>query len=110
TQEPSPSPQEHIPSPPQAQPAPPSSSPQQQPTQLADNSEFSMNLLNTLMETSHAEGQEVGEEEEIQVFWFKDIKEDADEDVTLVDVDTAVEMDTDTQGRMEEDVVRPSFM
>nr|GEX33364.1 ribonuclease H-like domain-containing protein [Tanacetum cinerariifolium] len=29
---------------------------------------------------------------------------DADEDVTLVDVDTAVEMDADTQGRMEEDV------
>nr|GEV19756.1 hypothetical protein [Tanacetum cinerariifolium] len=29
---------------------------------------------------------------------------DADEDVTLVDVDTAVEMDTDTQERMEEDV------
>nr|GFA40757.1 hypothetical protein [Tanacetum cinerariifolium] len=29
---------------------------------------------------------------------------DADEDVTLVDVDTAVEMDTDTKGRMEEDV------
>nr|GEW81216.1 hypothetical protein [Tanacetum cinerariifolium] len=31
-------------------------------------------------------------------------KTDADEDVTLVDVDTAVEMDTDTQKRMEEDV------
>nr|GFA40758.1 hypothetical protein [Tanacetum cinerariifolium] len=29
---------------------------------------------------------------------------DADEDVTLVDVDTAVEMDADTKGRMEEDV------
>nr|GEV50407.1 integrase, catalytic region, zinc finger, CCHC-type, peptidase aspartic, catalytic [Tanacetum cinerariifolium] len=29
---------------------------------------------------------------------------DADEDVTLVDVDTAVEMDADTQGRMEKDV------
>nr|GEZ28958.1 hypothetical protein [Tanacetum cinerariifolium] len=29
---------------------------------------------------------------------------DADEDVTLVDVDTAVEMDADIQGRMEEDV------
>nr|GEV22808.1 hypothetical protein [Tanacetum cinerariifolium] len=29
---------------------------------------------------------------------------DVDEDVTLVDVDTAVEMDVDTQGRMEEDV------
>nr|GEX40210.1 hypothetical protein [Tanacetum cinerariifolium] len=29
---------------------------------------------------------------------------DVDEDVTLVDVDTAIEMDADTQGRMEEDV------
>nr|GFB80848.1 hypothetical protein [Tanacetum cinerariifolium] len=29
---------------------------------------------------------------------------DADEDVTLVDVDTVVEMDANTQGRMEEDV------
>nr|GEV14415.1 retrovirus-related Pol polyprotein from transposon TNT 1-94 [Tanacetum cinerariifolium] len=29
---------------------------------------------------------------------------DVDEDVTLVDVDTIVEMDADTQGRMEEDV------
>nr|GFA88355.1 hypothetical protein [Tanacetum cinerariifolium] len=42
-----------------------------------------------------AKGQEVGEEEEIQVFWFKEVKED---------VDTAIEMDADIQGRMEEDV------
>nr|GEU36918.1 ribonuclease H-like domain-containing protein [Tanacetum cinerariifolium] len=34
----------------------------------------------------------------------KIVKLDADEDVTLVDVDTVVEMDADTQGRMEEDV------
>nr|GFA65669.1 hypothetical protein [Tanacetum cinerariifolium] len=32
------------------------------------------------------------------------IELDADEDVTLVDVDTVVEMDANTQGRMEEDV------
>nr|GEY04107.1 hypothetical protein [Tanacetum cinerariifolium] len=32
-------------------------------------------------------------------------KLDADEDVTLVDVDTTVGMDADTQGRMEEDVI-----
>nr|GEZ86933.1 hypothetical protein [Tanacetum cinerariifolium] len=31
-------------------------------------------------------------------------KLDVDEDVTLVDMDTAVEMDVDIQGRMEEDV------
>nr|GEW26026.1 hypothetical protein [Tanacetum cinerariifolium] len=34
----------------------------------------------------------------------KIVELDANEDVTLVDVDTAVEMDDDTQGRMEEDV------
>nr|GEV15694.1 reverse transcriptase [Tanacetum cinerariifolium] len=36
---------------------------------------------------AQAEGQEVREKYEIQVFWFKDVKEelDADEDVTLVD-------------------------
>nr|GEV62471.1 hypothetical protein [Tanacetum cinerariifolium]GEV63992.1 hypothetical protein [Tanacetum cinerariifolium] len=34
----------------------------------------------------------------------KIIKLDVDEDVTLVDVDTAVGMDVDTQGRIEEDV------
>nr|GEV68293.1 hypothetical protein [Tanacetum cinerariifolium] len=32
------------------------------------------------------------------------VKLDADKDVTLVDVDTTVEIDADTQGRMEEDV------
>nr|GEY40735.1 hypothetical protein [Tanacetum cinerariifolium] len=50
--------------------------------------------------------KELGEEEEIQVFWFKEVKEgvggivelDADEDITLVDVDA------DIQGRMEEDI------
>nr|GEW92040.1 hypothetical protein [Tanacetum cinerariifolium] len=55
---------------------------------------------------AQADIQEVREEEVIQVFWFKEVKEglDADEDVTLVDVDTVVEMDADTKGRMEEDV------
>nr|GEX95258.1 hypothetical protein [Tanacetum cinerariifolium] len=109
TQAPSPTPQEHIPLPPQAQPAPPSSPPQQQPTQPANTSESSINLLNTLIETS---GQEVGEEEEIQVIRVKKVKEgwgrivelDAAEDVTLIDVDTAVEMDADIQGRMKEDI------
>nr|GEV99534.1 putative ribonuclease H-like domain-containing protein [Tanacetum cinerariifolium] len=55
---------------------------------------------------AQAEGQEVRKEEEIKALWFKEDKEelDVDEDVTLVDVDTAVEMDADIQGRMEEDV------
>nr|GFD58840.1 hypothetical protein [Tanacetum cinerariifolium] len=33
----------------------------------------------------------------------KIVELDADEDVTLVDVDNAVEIDADIQGRMEED-------
>nr|GEW78616.1 hypothetical protein [Tanacetum cinerariifolium] len=57
---------------------------------------------------AQAEAQEVRKEEEIKPLWFKEegeiAKLDADEDVTLVDVDTAVEMDADIQGRMEEDV------
>nr|GEU89999.1 putative reverse transcriptase domain-containing protein [Tanacetum cinerariifolium] len=61
---------------------------------------------------AQAQSQEVKEEEEIQVFWFKEVKEDwgkiteldVDEDITLVDVDTTVGMDADTQWRMEEDV------
>nr|GFB36905.1 hypothetical protein [Tanacetum cinerariifolium] len=76
----SPPPHKHIPSPPQAQPTPPSSPPQQQPTQTIDTLESLMTILNTLMETY------------------------ADEDVTLVDVDTAVGMNADTQGMIEEDV------
>nr|GEV94071.1 hypothetical protein [Tanacetum cinerariifolium] len=56
-------------------------------------------------------GQEVGEKEEIQVFRVKKVKEggrivelDADEDVTLIDVDTVVKMDADIQERMKEDI------
>nr|GEW80916.1 ribonuclease H-like domain, reverse transcriptase, RNA-dependent DNA polymerase [Tanacetum cinerariifolium] len=103
--------QEPIPSPPQAQPAQLSSPPQKQPTQSANTSKSSMTLLNKLMETCATLTQkEVRKEEEIKAFWFKEAKEggiielDVDEDVTLVDVDTTVEIDVDTQGRMEEDV------
>nr|GEX56582.1 hypothetical protein [Tanacetum cinerariifolium] len=58
---------------------------------------------------AQAEGLKVGEEEKIQIFWFKEVEEgrktvelDADEDVTLVDVDAEVGMDTNIQGRMAE--------
>nr|GEX34009.1 hypothetical protein [Tanacetum cinerariifolium] len=95
-------------SPPQQQPALLSSPPQAQLTQPADTSESSMNLLIKLMETCATLNQkEDRKEEEIKAFWFKEVKEgelDADEDVTLVDVDTIVKIDDDTQGRMEEDV------
>nr|GEW42882.1 ribonuclease H-like domain-containing protein [Tanacetum cinerariifolium] len=84
TTSPSPPPQDPIPTPPQAQPAiPPVSSPQEQPT---TTSESSMTLLNTLMET-----------------WGKIEAIDADEDITLVDVDTQEEvadMDAELQGRI----------
>nr|GEU94269.1 hypothetical protein [Tanacetum cinerariifolium] len=68
--------QEPIPSPPYAQSAQPLSPTQQQPTQPAANSESSMNLLNTLLETSQAESQNVGEKDKNQAF---KVKEDTDE-------------------------------
>nr|GEV17151.1 hypothetical protein [Tanacetum cinerariifolium] len=114
--------QEPIPSPSQAQPAQSSSLLQQQPTQPADTSESSMTLLNTLMVTcatltqkvSHLEQDKVAQALEIiklkqrvrmleekrrsKSSGLKRGKLDADDDVTLVDVDV------DIQGRMKEDV------
>nr|GEV24257.1 hypothetical protein [Tanacetum cinerariifolium] len=84
--------QEPIPSLPQDQPAPQSTPPQQQPTQTVDTSESSMTLLNTLMET-----------------WGGGIaKLVADEDVTLVEVDTKVGMDADSdqETKKEDEMVR----
>nr|GEW98367.1 hypothetical protein [Tanacetum cinerariifolium] len=115
TQAPSPSPQGHITSSPQAQPAPPSSPPSQQPTQPADTSKSSMTILNTLMETCATLSQKiVKSSNDTVVDTQEDVskqrrggriaKLDADEGVILVDVDVAVEMDADTQGRIEEDV------
>nr|GEV33276.1 ribonuclease H-like domain-containing protein [Tanacetum cinerariifolium] len=111
THERSPPAQEPIPSLPQAQPAPPSSPPHAQPT------DTSMTLFLTLMETcatlkvgtahrvessndSVMDAQEDASKQEEKI-----AKLDADEDVTLVDVDTAVEMNANIQGRMEEDVI-----
>nr|GEY55350.1 hypothetical protein [Tanacetum cinerariifolium] len=117
----SPPPQEHI---------PPSSPPQQQPTQTVDTSEYLMTLLNTLMETCATLTQKVANLEQdkvaqaLEIFKLKKrVKKlekkrrskssglkrgiaelDADKDVTLVDVDTAVRMNADTQGMMEDDV------
>nr|GEZ33218.1 hypothetical protein [Tanacetum cinerariifolium] len=58
---------------------------------------------------AQAESQEVREEEENQEFRVKRLRKeggidklDADEDVTLVDVDAKVEMDVNIQGRMAE--------
>nr|GEX73031.1 E-beta-farnesene synthase [Tanacetum cinerariifolium] len=101
----------------------------EQPTQPTTTFESSMTLLNTLMETcatltqkvAHLEQDKVAQALEItklkqrvkklerkrrsKHFGLKMLRKvDADEDVTLVDVETAVEMDANIQGRMEEDV------
>nr|GEU79967.1 hypothetical protein [Tanacetum cinerariifolium] len=81
--EPSPPPQEPITTPPQAQPAPPPSPPQEKPT---TTSESSMTLLNNLRET-----------------WEKIAEIDADEDVTLVDAKTQVDLGAELQGRKDDD-------
>nr|GEW66154.1 putative ribonuclease H-like domain-containing protein [Tanacetum cinerariifolium] len=99
--------QKPIPSPPQAQSTQPSSPPQQHPSQPTD---ISMTLLNKLMKTCATLTQkEVREEEEIQVFRVKEMEEggeivelDADEDVTLEDVNAEVKIDANIQGRIAE--------
>nr|GEW60468.1 hypothetical protein [Tanacetum cinerariifolium] len=56
------------------------------------------------------EGQEVREEKEIKVFWFKEVKKgrgkikaiDADVDITLVDAETQVDIDAELQGRIDD--------
>nr|GEV07037.1 retrovirus-related Pol polyprotein from transposon TNT 1-94 [Tanacetum cinerariifolium] len=102
THEPSSPLREPITSPLQAQPAPPSSPPQEQPTTTFA---YDLTLLNTLIETC----KEIREEEEIKAFWFKAVKEswgrieaiDADEDITLVDMETKVDVDVELQERIE---------
>nr|GEV63207.1 hypothetical protein [Tanacetum cinerariifolium] len=102
TTAPSPPPQDLIPTPLQAQPATPSSPTPEQPTETFESS---IPLLNTLLETSKEEGQEVREEGEVKVFWFEDVKKggeiakiNADDDITLVDMETQVYMDAELQG------------
>nr|GEZ53163.1 hypothetical protein [Tanacetum cinerariifolium] len=82
TTEPSPPPQEPISLPPQAQPAPPSLPPHEQQT---DTFEYSMTLLNTLMETWGIEAI------------------DADEEIILVDMETQANLDAEFQGRKDDD-------
>nr|GEY05082.1 hypothetical protein [Tanacetum cinerariifolium] len=127
---PPPSPtQEHISSPPQAQTAQTSSPPQQQPSQTA---EISMTLLNTLLETCATLTKKVANLEQdkiaqaIEITKLKQrvrqleekrqykssglkrlrkggiVELDADEDVTLEDVDAKVAMNAAVQGRLAE--------
>nr|GEV16597.1 hypothetical protein [Tanacetum cinerariifolium] len=67
---------------PQAQPAPPSSPPQERPTDTFDSS---MTLLNTLMET-----------------WEKIAEIDVDKDITLVDMETEVDLGAEVRGRKDD--------
>nr|GEX47480.1 ribonuclease H-like domain-containing protein [Tanacetum cinerariifolium] len=99
---PSPTPQDPIPTPPQAQPTTLPSPPQEQPT---DTFESSITLLNTLMETFR-------KEEKIKVFWFKEVKKklgkikrDVDEEITLVDMETQVDLGAELQERKNDDNV-----
>nr|GEZ15470.1 hypothetical protein [Tanacetum cinerariifolium] len=103
--------QEPMPSPPQAQSAQPSSPPLQQPTQPTLKSESSMTLLNILMETCIRNCQaqaEIQKNRRTKHSGLKRLRKeeidelDADEDVTLVDVDAEVDMDANIQGRMVE--------
>nr|GEV18707.1 putative ribonuclease H-like domain-containing protein [Tanacetum cinerariifolium] len=110
THKPSPPPHEPIPTPPQAQPAPPSSLPQEQPT---TTSASDMTLLNTLMETCNTLSHKVAASEQDKVAQALEIIKlkkglrriikaiDADEDITLVDMETEVDLDAELQGRIE---------
>nr|GEV41161.1 hypothetical protein [Tanacetum cinerariifolium] len=120
----SPPPQKPITTPPQAQPAPSSSPPQVQPT---TTSASSMTLLNTLIKTcatlsqkvAHLEHDKIAQELEI-IKLKKRVKKlekknrskssrgrikaiDADEDITLVDAETQVDLDAELQRRKDDD-------
>nr|GEZ55239.1 hypothetical protein [Tanacetum cinerariifolium] len=113
---------EHIPSPPQAKTAQPSPSPQQQPSQTA---KISMTLLNQLLETCATLTKQVVNLEQDKLKRLRKVgtaqrvksstdtvmddqedaskqggiaKLDADEDVTLEEVDVEVTNDADVQG------------
>nr|GEU82108.1 copia protein [Tanacetum cinerariifolium] len=89
---PTPPPQEPIITPPQAQPAPPSSPPQEQPTKTFESS---MTLLTTLMETCTTLRMHPNKGR------IKDI--DADDEITLVDMETQANLGTELQGRKDDD-------
>nr|GEY41544.1 hypothetical protein [Tanacetum cinerariifolium] len=133
THEPSPPPREPTSPSPQPQPAPPSSPPQEQPTYTSESSMTLFNTLMKTCATmtqkvAHLEQDKVAQALEItklkqrvkkierksrskhsglkrlRKVGGKIEKLDADKDVTLVDVDIAVETDADIQEMMEEDV------
>nr|GEW71738.1 hypothetical protein [Tanacetum cinerariifolium] len=125
---PSPPPQDPITTPPQAQLAPLSPPPHEQPT---ETSASSMTLLNTLVETCATLSQKVAQLEQDKISqameilklkkrvkklenkkrskssgciqtWGKIEATYADEDITLVDAKTQVDMDAELQGRIDD--------
>nr|GFA03974.1 hypothetical protein [Tanacetum cinerariifolium] len=111
---------EPIPLPPQAQTAQPSSPPPQQPSQTVDISQYAMALFNTLLETCATLTKQVANLEQDKIAQAIEstklkkrvrrmhqnrveiTKLDANEDVTLEDVDAEVAMDADVQGSMQD--------
>nr|GFA56610.1 hypothetical protein [Tanacetum cinerariifolium] len=98
--------------PPQDQPSTPhASSPQEQPT---TTSKSFMPLLTTLMETSEQESNEARKKKKSNSSGLKRLKKrkieaiDADEDITLVDMEKdeeVISMDDETQGRLNQEDV-----
>nr|GFD11038.1 hypothetical protein [Tanacetum cinerariifolium] len=99
THKPSPPPHEPITTPPQAQPIPPSSPPQAQPTTTYASD---MTLINTLMEhVLHCPIRNYYGCSGGCIQTGRRIKAiDADEDITLVDMETEVDLDVELQGRI----------
>nr|GEZ33380.1 hypothetical protein [Tanacetum cinerariifolium] len=106
------------PSPPQAQPAPPTSPPQEQPTTTSTSA---MTLLNALLETCTTLSHKVAALEQDNVAQALEILKlkgrvkkrmhpnkgrieaiDANEDITLVDMETKVDLGDELQGKLEE--------
>nr|GEX86120.1 hypothetical protein [Tanacetum cinerariifolium] len=82
--------------------APPSSPPQQQPSQPSHTTDISMDLLNTLLETSDTVIDD--QEDASKQGGIAEI--DADKDVTLEEVAAEVPKDADVRGRQEESHVQ----
>nr|GEW70148.1 hypothetical protein [Tanacetum cinerariifolium] len=80
------------PSPHQSPIAQPSSPPQPQPSHTTT---ISMDLLNTLLETSKAKGQEIGEEEEVESFWVEKIEEEPAKLEEVIEVVTTAKLMTE---------------
>nr|GEU34199.1 ribonuclease H-like domain-containing protein [Tanacetum cinerariifolium] len=134
TSAPSPPPQDHIPTPPQAQPATPSTPTQEQPTKTFESSIPLMNTLLETYATLSQKVAELEQDKHTQALEIIKLKNrvkklekkrtskssglkrlrkiegkieaiDADKDITLVDVETQVDMDAELHGRIDQDTL-----